>query len=389
MAHFEKFKGINAFHMIEHDTRENTYLKENIDNSRSYMNYNLCDIENPKEYLKELINKAKSTGATIRDDTNFLISLCLTLPETFPHNEELKRQYFKAAVELMAEDFGRENIVSAWVHCDECIKNENRKYKEHIHIKIAPMHKKIKKYKDGREKEMYIFNTHQCINRTYLQKFHDRLDAYMEEWLGFKTDVKNGATKDGNKTIKQLKQISEQQRKARTEIENDPILQEAERKQILDQMWKKYKEESAEYWTTYKSLKQDIKDKIYEMKKGVQNAEYELQRSLDILHNLTRGIFYTLLKLLSAIFIYSRKKALENNLKAVEGKYEALETERRSISNYQNNTKKKLLAGDFEGIVQAMENWEKAVINANAVIRDEMIEREIYKQKEKEIDKVL
>ena len=29
MAHFEKFKGINAFNMIEHDTRENTYLKEN------------------------------------------------------------------------------------------------------------------------------------------------------------------------------------------------------------------------------------------------------------------------------------------------------------------------------------------------------------------------
>ena len=59
MAHFAKYKGINAFHMIEHDARENTYLKENIDKERSHLNYNLCNIENPKEYLKELIKMVK------------------------------------------------------------------------------------------------------------------------------------------------------------------------------------------------------------------------------------------------------------------------------------------------------------------------------------------
>ena len=106
MAHFEKFKGINAFHMIEHDTRENTNGKKNIDEERSKLNYNLCDVENPKEYLKELIQMVKDTGGTIRDDTNFLVSLCLTLPEDFPQNEELEKQFFKAAVELKENDFG-------------------------------------------------------------------------------------------------------------------------------------------------------------------------------------------------------------------------------------------------------------------------------------------
>ena len=50
MAHFEKFKGINAFHMIEHDTRENTYLKENIDKERSKLNYNLCVTKSQEVY---------------------------------------------------------------------------------------------------------------------------------------------------------------------------------------------------------------------------------------------------------------------------------------------------------------------------------------------------
>ena len=108
MAHFAKYKGINAFHMIEHDARENTYLKENIDKERSHLNYNLCNIENPKEYLKELIKMVKDTGGTIRDDTNFLVSLCLTLPEDFPKNEELEKQFFKAAVQLIENDFGKE-----------------------------------------------------------------------------------------------------------------------------------------------------------------------------------------------------------------------------------------------------------------------------------------
>ena len=129
MAHFEKFKGINAFHMIEHDTRENTNGKKNIDEERSKLNYNLCDVENPKEYLKELIQMVKDTGGTIRDDTNFLVSLCLTLPEDFPQNEELEKQFFKAAVELIENDFGYKSIVSAWVHKDESLENENFKFK--------------------------------------------------------------------------------------------------------------------------------------------------------------------------------------------------------------------------------------------------------------------
>ena len=381
MAHITKYKAGSAWHLIAHDNRTNTQNKENIEHSKSYMNYNLCDVKNESEYLQQLIEMSKKSGV--------LVSVVITLPEDFPNNEEMEKQFFKAGLELIENDFGKENIVSAWVHYDECLKNENKANKPHVHIKFAPIREKIKTYKDGSNKTIKQFDAKHCITLDYLKKFHKRLEIHIEDWIGFKPSVLNGATKDGNKTIKELKAISEQQRKARTEIENDQKLQEAERKQILDQMWKKYQEQSKEYWSTYKSLKSEIENNIWTLKKGMEGAEKELERNLNIFYNLTRGIFYTLLKLLSAVFVYCRKKMLEKQLEAVEAKFEALEGARRSISNYQHNAKTKLKEGDFEGIVQAMENWEKAVVNANTVIRDEMIEREICKPKEKEIDKVL
>lgn len=376
MAHFEKFKGINAFHMIEHDTRENTYLKENIDKERSKLNYNLCDVENPKEYLKELIELAKSTGATIRDDTNFLVSFCLTLPEDFPRNEELERQFFIGAVELIKKEFGEKSIVSAWVHKDESLENENFKFKPHIHIKFAPIHKKIKKYKNGTEKEMYIFNTNKCINRTYLRQFHNKLDEYMEDWMGFKTSVHNGATKDGNKTIKELKAESERLKKQKEYINKDAWLIIAEQKKILNNYWQEYKTASKDFWTAYKGKKEIISNSIYEMKKSIRGAEKEVQEGLDFINNLSQGLLYAIFKLIGAFTLMHREKVLESELKALESEFKTLETARRSISNYQHNAKEKLKQSDLEGIEEALRKWENAVLNFNGKARDILRQRE-------------
>lgn len=389
MAHFEKFKGINAFHMIEHDTRENTYLKENIDKERSYLNYNLCDIENPKEYLKELIELAKSTGATIRDDTNFLVSFCLTLPEDFPRNEEMEKQFFIGAVELIKKEFGEKSIVSAWVHKDESLENENFKFKPHIHIKFAPIHKKIKKYKDGRQKEMYIFNTNKCINRTYLRQFHNKLDEYMEDWMGFKTSVHNGATKNGNKTIKELKAESERLKKQKEYINKDAWLIIAEQKKIINEYWKDYKDISQRYWTAYKAQKGIISNSIWELKKDIRGAEKELQQGLDFIGNMSYGLLYAVFKLIGAFSLLHRENVLQRELKALESEFEALETTRRKVSNYQHNAKEKLSKSDLENIEETLENWEKVALGMNAKMRDTLRQREEdiqIPQREKEKD---
>ena len=388
MAHFEKFKGINAFNMIEHDTRENTYLKENIDKERSYLNYNLCDVENPKEYLKELIKKAKDTGATIRDDTNFLISFCLTLPEDFPRNEELERKFFKAAIKLIEKDFGKENIVSAWVHKDESLENENFKFKPHIHIKFAPIHKKIKKYKNKPDKEMYIFNTDKCINRVYLKAFHDRLDKHMEEYLGFKTSVHTSITKEqgGNKTIPELKEISKELKKNKI-IDKDSDLIIAEQKTILDNQWKQYQNITRTTWNQLTPIRNRIKDSIWELKKGDFTAEKQIRKDLDFWGNLANGLLYALSSLLNGLFLLSRKKHIERQLNDLKALYEDIEGIRRTFSNQQHNTKEALKNKDFETIENTLDRFQNTSNKIHELIRETLYRQPEILEKEKEYER--
>ena len=384
MAHFEKFKGINAFHMIEHDTRENTKGKENIDEERSKLNYNLCDVENPKEYLKELIQMVKDTGGTIRNDTNFLVSLCLTLPEDFPQNEELEKQFFKAAVELIENDFGYKSIVSAWVHKDESLENENFKFKPHIHIKFAPIHKKIKKYKSRPDKEMYIFNTDKCINRTYLRQFHNRLDSHIEEWLGFKTSVHTGITKaqGGNKEIKELKAISEQLKKNRNIIDKDSDLIVAEQKQILDNQWKQYQDLTRTTWNQLTPIRNRIKDSIWELKKGDATAEKQLRKDLDFWGNLANGLLYALSSLLNGLFLISRKKYIEKQLNELQVLYDDIESVRRIFSNQQHSVKKNLMSKDLDKIETTLNRLE-----ATSIATHELIKEVLWRRPEIQNDK--
>ena len=384
MAHFEKFKGINAFHMIEHDTRENTNGKKNIDEERSKLNYNLCDVENPKEYLKELIQMVKDTGGTIRDDTNFLVSLCLTLPEDFPQNEELEKQFFKAAVELIENDFGYKSIVSAWVHKDESLENENFKFKPHIHIKFAPIHKKIKKYKSRPDKEMYIFNTDKCINRTYLRQFHNRLDSHIEEWLGFKTSVHVGITKaqGGNKEIKELKAISEQLKKNRDIIDKDSDLIVAEQKQILDEQWKQYQDLTRSTWNQLTPIRNRIKDSMWELKKGDVTAEKQLRKDLDFWGNLANGLLYALSSLLNGLFLLSRKKHIEKQLNELQVLYDDIESVRRIFSNQQHSVKKNLMNKDLDKIETTLNRLE-----ATSIATHELIKEVLWRRPEIQNDK--
>ena len=347
MAHFEKYKGSNAYILIDHDNRGNTHGKENIDETKSHLNYNLCDVKDEKEYLRSLVEKAKLTGAIIRDNSNLICSVVITLPKDFEDNDELERQFFLGCYRMIAEDFRESNIISAWVHKDE--------KQPHIHIKFAPIREKEKTYKDGTTKTKICFDAKNCVNRNYLQQFHNRLDTFMEDWLGFKTSVHTGITKaqGGNKTIAELKAMP------------------TEEKDILNEYWQEYKEVSNIYWKEYKAKKQQIKDELWELKKGVWGNEKQLKRDLDFIDNLNKkGFILALFRLITALFVSTRKNTLKDKQRELEGKLGELEKARQSISNYQHNAKEYLKKKDFERIEIALDKWETAVLSANEEIRD-------------------
>ncbi len=373
MAHFEKYKGSNAYIVLKHDNRTNTDNRENIDHSRTHLNYNLCDVENAESRLKELIQKSKESGATIRDDSNLVVSLVLTLPKNFPDNEELKKQFFKATVEMIADDFGKDNIISAWVHCDENIKNEDRPNLEHIHIKFAPIREKEKKYKNGTVKKILSFDAKNCINKNYLQKFHKRLDDYICDYIGFKADIINGATKGGNKSIEELKAISEQIRANREQIEKDSDLILAEQKKILNEQWKRYQNSTRATWQQLAPLRSRIKNNIWELKKGDRTAERDLKKDLDFFANLSYGLIYALGCLLNALFIFSRKKTIEKQKNDLEAVLEDLESIRRTYSNQQHNVKETLLNKDLEKIENTLNRLEDTTATAHEFIREVLL----------------
>lgn len=91
----------------------------------------------------------------------------------------------------MANRYGKENVVSAYVHLD--------KTAPHIHFSFIPITKDKKK---GGLK----VSAKEVINKRELQVFHQDLDRYLEKALGHSADVLNGSTKDGNKTAAELKE---------------------------------------------------------------------------------------------------------------------------------------------------------------------------------------
>lgn len=91
----------------------------------------------------------------------------------------------------MANRYGKENVVSAYVHLDETA--------PHIHFSFIPITK-------DKKKGGFKVSAKEVINKRELQVFHQDLDRYLEKALGHSVDVLNGSTKDGNKTVAELKE---------------------------------------------------------------------------------------------------------------------------------------------------------------------------------------
>ena len=402
MAHFKKYHISDVKKLLEHDNRTNTDERENVDKTRSHLNYNLHDIKEEYKFFRDKLEFVKNNGGTVRADSVVMISEIVTLPEDFSDDVKEQEKFFKGVYELAIKKHGKENIISAWVHCDEAKKKDSDTLnKPHIHLKFLPIVKTKKKYKNGTEKERLALNANKILTPEFLGNFHNELDEFLENYLGYKTSVHTGITKEqgGHKTVPEMKEITKkiyEKKKELKELEekiektkkvSSPNYIEESRKRILNEFWQEYKEISKKYWNNYKMTKDRIKGNIWELKKEIYGTEKQLQNDLDFVSNLSHGLFYALFKLIGGLFIYNNKKTLQKELEALENNLKGLDNARRSISNYQHNTKENLKKADLEKIEIALEKWENAIIGINEGIMDEMIKREPEKEIEKEYER--
>ncbi len=194
--HYERAKEINP------DTGQSEYVKfgnQRINSQLSHLNYNLAEHQKmlQGDFVRKRCSEVKLQN---RKDVNVMCSWVLTAPKELPQSEQT--YFFKASYEFMAERYGKENVISAYVHLDEA--------SPHIHFAFVPVTR-------DKKKGGFKVSAKEVITKKDLQTFHQDLDRFLEKQLGHSAGVLNEATKDGNKTVAELKEKSALERVKKAE----------------------------------------------------------------------------------------------------------------------------------------------------------------------------
>lgn len=158
------------------DRKTDNHSNKDIDNSKTYLNYDLVGHEADKSFHKEFmdyINENRVGSRAVRKDAvvmqDWIIGSSQEFFDALTPGET--RKYFETAVEFFAEKFGRENIRFATVHMDEKT--------PHMHMGIVPL-------KDGKLTAKTIFD------RNCLRMIQDKLPQAFQK-AGF--DIQRGEPK--------------------------------------------------------------------------------------------------------------------------------------------------------------------------------------------------
>ena len=188
MAHVTKIKQSGVVGLAIHNERRAGCELSNrdIDSSRTHLNYNLAaSIQplRPEAFLKQRLNEISYLK---RKDVVMMADWIITLPKDVKQGDE--KLFFESCYGFLAEMYGKQNIVSAWVHNDETT--------PHIHFSFMPVIQE-----ESRER----LNCKKVLTKTALKQFHPALCEAIEKRLGYLPSIQNDATINGNRTIQELK----------------------------------------------------------------------------------------------------------------------------------------------------------------------------------------
>lgn len=212
MAHVAKYAASASGHLAAHYERrkddKGEYIKfgnQDIDTSRSHLNYNMAP-EREGGQLAFLRQRTTEARTLKRDDVKVMCSWVVTLPTYQWHDpskhvsmdpEKVEKLFFERTYQFLQERYGGEkNVISAWVHRDE--------HRSHMHFAFVPVTPDPKK---GGEK----VSAKDVLTREDLRTFHADLERHLDSFHDWHFEVVNEATKDGNKTIAELKKATAHQ----------------------------------------------------------------------------------------------------------------------------------------------------------------------------------
>lgn len=238
MAHLTKLNRGQVGAVIRHCERLNeNYSNENINQELTKENTYFVNgnCKNGQEYLSKRLSQLKVLN---RKDVNVACSWVITIPKDLP--EEYGSDFFSYTFKFLAERYKPENCISASLHLDEVT--------PHLHYIFVP---EINGKVCAKE----------VINRKELKVFHKELKSYLEDKMHVKVNILNNATKNGNKTVEQLKG-EEKVKQLEKQLDNDVKLAEL-RLQIQE------RNPQVKLYNENKKLNQEVKA----LERQLHNAE--------------------------------------------------------------------------------------------------------------------
>jgi len=193
MAHLEKYTEVDYPKLLMHyerakydDGSYHKYRNKDIDLSRTHQNYNVAAFQTlpQSEFMDRRLKQLKIFK---RDDVKFMCDWIITLPQGMKDEE---RKFFDAVFKFLTDKYKKENVISAYVHKDEST--------PHMHFAFVPVAM-------DKKKNIEKLCSKDIVSRDDLFAFHEELENYMAGVFGRDVGVRNGATKEGNKSIDELK----------------------------------------------------------------------------------------------------------------------------------------------------------------------------------------
>lgn len=191
--HVAKYNKSATGHMCAHYERRKDdrgeYIKfgnQNIDLSRTHLNYNLAPEHDQIEFIRQRTSEVKCQK---RADVNVMCDWVVTAPEGLDRGH--LKEFFKASYDFFEKRYGQKNVISAYVHMDETT--------PHMHFAFVPV-------VFDKKKELYKVSAKQLLTKTELKRVHPDLTRHLKEEYSWGSNLKilNGATINGNRTVAEM-----------------------------------------------------------------------------------------------------------------------------------------------------------------------------------------
>lgn len=267
----QKYTRNQASNILVHCNRSDpnrTYGNQEIDHSKTHLNYNLAPKRKTTDF-EFMKNRCEEFGILKRRDINWMVSWVVTMPQDYTGDKEL---FFDRSYEFLTNKYGESNVISAYVHLDET--------SPHMHFTFVPVVLDV-------NKQEYKVNAKKCITKYQLQTIHSDMQNYLEKELHTEVNLLNGATKEGNKTIRQLKEEQKVIDLAVKELIINPtpaviekfvdVLPEEEKQEIVDSIREEIKPIVIEkYKKELEEQKDELKEEIEELQLSFNDLSFEL-----------------------------------------------------------------------------------------------------------------